>query len=285
MNTNTLLWLSALSGGFASAIAAYATLIAILGRIRWTHARVALRTARFVGKARSQKTAWLHYASPILGLALSVKAIWDGAWILALGCIAVGMLCWDPVRVFFGARKAKADAEVADFALICMAHVRREKTILQTLQEASVTLNDSDVRKTIAHALERFYNGASESEVLEHLLAEHSNGDWTLLVWALLERERGDSNAELGATVNALMRRRLRLRKHLQPAYHMIRRSVSLALILGGALASFLILTPASEYYSGSLQGQAVGVALLSVWFWITKIWTAQLQSMETMLE
>lgn len=285
MNTTTLLWLSSLAGGFASALAAYATLIAIVGRMDWTHARGALWTAHIVEQARSRSTAWLRYSAPVIGFPLAAKAIWDGGWLLALGCIALGMLCCEPVRILVRTRKAKADAEIADLALICMAHAHREKTILQTLEEASVTLNDSDVRKTIAHALQRFYNGATESETLEHLLAEHSNSDWALLVWALLEHRRAGSDMELAKTLDALMMRRLRMRKRTRPAYDMMRRSVALALILGATLASFLILTPASEYYLGSAQGQAVGVLLLSVWLWITRVWTAQLQTLEAMIE
>lgn len=285
MNTTTLLWLSSLAGGFASALAAYSTLIAIVGRMDWTHARGALWTAHIVEQARSRSTAWLCYSAPVIGFALAAKAIWDGSWILALGCIAVGMLGCEPVRVLVHTRKAKADAEVADLALVCIAHARREKTILQTLEEASVTLNDSDVRKPIAHALQRFYNGATESETLEHLLAERSSSDWALLIWALLERKRDGSDVELAKTLDALMMRRLRMRKRTRPAYETTRRSVALALILGIALASFLILTPASAYYTASLQGQAEGVLLLSVWLWITRVWAAQLQTIEAMIE
>lgn len=285
MNTTTLLWLSALSGGFASAIAAYATLIAIVGRMDWTHARGALWTERIVEQARSQSTAWLCYSAPVIGFALAAKAIWDGGWILALCCISAGMICFEPLQVFLRARTRTSDVEVADLALICMAHTQYEKTILQTLERASVTLNHSGVHKSIASALARFYNGATESETLEYLLAEHSNSDWALLVWTLFERRRGGSDTDSAKTLDAMMMRRLRMRKRTRPAYEMMRRSVALALILGVALACYLILTPASAYYTASLQGQSIGVLLLCVWLWITRVWTTQLQTIEAMIE
>lgn len=285
MNTTTLLWLSTLSGGFASGLAAYATLMTMAERMDWTHARGALWTARMVKKAHSWSSAWLRYVAPILGFGLAGKAIWDGGWILGVGCIAVGMMCLKLVQVLLGARKTMADAEVADLALVCMASEGRENTILQTLEEASVTLNHSDIRKSMADVLERFYNGATESETLEHLLAEHSNSDWALLVWGLLERKRGGNDVELSTTLDSLMMRRLRLRKRVQPTFEVARRSIALALILGFALAVFLTLTPASQYYVASLQGQAVAIVLLTVWLWTTQVWTAQLQTIEAVIE
>lgn len=285
MNTTTFLWLSTLSGGFASGLAAYATLMTMAERMDWTHARGALWSARIVKKAHSRSSAWLRYVAPILGFGLATKAIWDGGWILAVGCIAVGMMCLEPLQVLLGARKTMVDAEVADLALVCMASEGRENTILQTLEEASVTLNRSDIRKSMGDELERFYNGATESETLEHLLAGHSNSDWALLVWALLERKRGGSDVELSTTLNGLMRRRLRLRKRVQPTFEVARRSLALALILGFALAVFLTLTPASQYYVGSMQGQAIGILLLSAWLWTTQVWTAQLQTTGAVIE
>lgn len=285
MNVTALLWLSTLSGGFASTLAAYATLSAIARRIDWTHARGALWTAHLMERTRAWRSAWLWYAAPLVGFGFAAKATWDGGWILALGFIFAGVMCLAPVKTILGARKTAADAEVADLALVCMAQERREETILQTLDEASVTLNHTGVRRSMEDALARFYNGATESETLEHLLAERANSDWALLVWALLERKRGGNSAELRKKLDALMIRRLRLRKRTQPAFEMTRRSLALALILGVALAAYLTLTPASAYYIKSLQGQAVGSLLVSAWLWTTHVWTAQQQTIEAMIE
>lgn len=282
MNTGTLLWLSMLSGGFASALTAYATLSSLVRRIDWDDA---LRNAKLVEYTRGWGKVWLSYVVPVIGFGFAAKALWEGAWILALSLIFAGVACHLPVKVMLGTRKTAADADVADLALVCIAQGRREETILQTLDEASVTVNHPSVRKSVVIALEYFYTGATEGETLEHFLAEHTSGDWALLIWALLERKQSSNGADLRKRLDALMMRRLRLRKRTQPAFEMIRRSLALTLILGIALAAYLTLTPASEYYVESLQGQAIGSLLVGTWLWTTQVWAAQVQLIEAMTE
>lgn len=284
MNVTALLWISTLCGGLTSALAAYPTLSTLAMRMDWGGARGALWTVRVVKHARARNGAWLQYVALLVGCGFAVIALWRGGWLIALGCITAGMLCREPLQVLRRTRKTTADAHVADLALVCMAQTQDEKTILQTLDEASVTLNQTDIRRTIHNALERFYNGATESETLEQLLAEHAHGDWALLVWALLE-QKSSGDAELGKTLDALMLRRLRLRSHAQQAFEITRRSTAFALLLGVALAAFLILTPASVFYVASLQGQAIGVILLGAWLWITRVWTVQLETIAAVSE
>lgn len=284
MNVTALLWISTLCGGLASALAAYPTLSTLARRMDWAHARGALWTVRVVKNARVRRGSWLQAVAPLVGFGFAVIAIWKGGWLVAIGSIAAGMLCREPLQVLRHVYKKTAEVHIADLALVCMAQVQDEKTILQTLDEASVTLNQTDIRRTIHNALERFYNGATESETLEQLLAEHAHGDWALLVWALLE-QKCSGDAELGKTLDALMIRRLRFRTHTQPAFEITRRSTALALLLGVALAAYLILTPASVFYVASLQGQAIGVVLLSFWIWTVRLWSVQLQTMEVITE
>lgn len=284
MNVTALLWISTLCGGLASALAAYPTLSTLARRMDWAHARGALWTVRVVRHARVWRGAWLQYVALLVGFGFAGIALWKGGWLIALGCIAAGMLCREPLQVLRRPLKTTADAHVADLALVCMAQAQGDKTILQRLDEASVTFNQPGVRQSIDNALERFYNGATESEALEQLLAEHAHGDWALLLWALLE-QKSSGDAALGKTLDALMLRRLRLRKHAQPAFEMARCSTVFALLLGVALAAYLILTPASAFYVASLQGQAVGVLLLGAWLWITRVWMVQLRTIEAVSE
>ncbi len=224
-------------------------------------------------------------AAPALGLVFALKAASNGGWILAFGMIAAGTLLLPPLRTLIEVRTLNENIEVADLALLCMAQERHEATVLQTLEEASRTLNHSGVRRIVNETLQSFYSGATEAEALEELLVRHPNGDWALLLWSLLERRHTGNYDELRKKVDALMLRRVRLHKYTLPALELTRRSLGLALILCAALAAFITLSPASSFYLGSLQGQALGALLIFGLVWSVGISSARLRILQRISE
>lgn len=284
MNTSALLWLSVLLSGLASTLGAYLFLSAGVRRIDWQRARRMVWIPN-LARTGTRSYSWVSFAAPALGLVFALKATWNGGWVVAFALIFTGLFFLEPLRILIRAGQISENTEVADLALLCMAQERRDANVLQILDEASVMLNHSGVRRIVKEVLQFFYSGATEGEALEHLLTQHPNSDWALLLWALLERGRASNSGNLRTKLDALMRHRVRLHKYTLPALEMTRRSLGLTLILCAALATFVTLAPASSFYLSSLQGQALGSALLFLVVWIASIWSAQLQTLERMSE
>lgn len=285
MNTSALFWLSVISTGLASAVASWLLVERCVRGITADRAKRALWVRRVSARTNLSAHGWILYAAPVAGFLFALKAAWDGSWILALCFVVTGMMLVQPLRTWMEARRVRDSVPVTDLALVCIECDARDKAVLQILDESSATLGHLKLREIVEGAMQNFYNGATEDQVLRCLVTEQTNSVWGMLIWTLLVQQRSGSSMKLRNTFKGLMRERRELAKRARSTRVFVRRSVGCALILFAVWGGYLTITPASVFYSGSLQGQLIGGIALLALAWMTCVWSARLESIQRMVE
>lgn len=282
---SALLWLTAVSTGFASSLATWVFIDNCTRRITVKRRVRVLSGSHAAARPNLPIREWIQYVAPVVGFLFALKIAWDGGWILTL-CIGVaGMMLMTPIRIWANARNMYDITPVVDLALVCMECHTRDKGVLHTLDEVSAALDHPKLRETVQDALEYFYNGATEGEALQLLVSQNRNRNWALLIWTLLEQQRSDDGVNLRGKLTALMRQRHYLHKRALPALEFTRHSVELAVILCAAWTTYLTISPASTFYLGSSQGQLLGSIALLALVWTTLVWSAQVQTIQRIIE
>lgn len=281
MNASALLWLSVISAGFVSTLATWMFLNKCAHRLNINHAKGTLWVQTVAVRTNLPLQELMQYAALVIGFLFALKTIWGGGWILALCFVLAGLILMEPIRAWLHERHLQDITPVMDLALVCMECDSSNKTVLQTLDEASATLGHAEVRRIVSEALECFYNGATEGEALQRLLTQNSNSVWALLIWTLFEQQHRGGSAQLRSKLIKLMRHRLQLHRRALPALEVTRRSLGLSLIFCVAVTAYLTISPASTLYVSSLQGQVIGSLALIMLAWIACIWSAHIQTLQ----
>lgn len=284
MNAAALLWLSVISTGVASTLATWKFLNICLHRFNLTNATSALAVRTVAARTKLPLQAWTQYAAPVIGFFFAFKLAWDDRWILALCLVFTGLILMEPIRTWMQACRIHDSTPVMDLALICV-QCHSNKAVLQTLDEAGTILDHSKVLEIVRDALAFFYNGATEGEALQQLLSENTNSNWALLIWTLLEQRHSGESTKLRDKFSELMQGRLELHKRVRSAHELTRRSLGIALILCAGLSAYLTISPISSFYASSVQGQVISGIVLFILVWATCIWSAQVQTLQRILE
>ncbi|MDL1894774.1 hypothetical protein FBQ82_00735 [Anaerolineae bacterium CFX7] len=226
---------------------------------------------------------WMPYATPGIGLLFAFKLAWDGTWILT-GCLVfAAMMLIEPIRVWMKTRAIRDETPVIDFALICIERSAKDKPVLQTLDEASAALEHPMIRAIIQNSLQQFYNGETETQVLQNLVSQQTNSHWGLLIWTLVTQQRTNDDTKLREKVKDLLRQRFLLTQRARHAFVSTRRSVGILFLLCAALSAYLAISPSASVHIDSFQ--AIGSIALLALVWASHFGSTQMQTLQWISE
>lgn len=284
MNVSALLWLSVTSIGFAFALGTWLFLRTLVKRFIAARANRALHRNNAFVPVHLNASDWIPYAALGIGFLWAFKLAWDGAWILAACLVFAAMMLIEPMRVWMNTRTLPEATPVIDFALICMERSAKDKSVLQTLDEASAALEHPKIRSIVQNSLQEFYNGETETQVLRDLVSGQTNSVWGLLIWTLVMQQQMNDSANLRKQVTEIIRERFALEQGARPALAWLRRKLVIGFILCAMVGAYLTVSPTSSFDVSSLQGQAIGSLALLVLAWASHLWSLELQSLRTIV-
>ena len=283
MNVSALLWLSITSIGFATALATLALLQTVAQRFIATRAIRSLHFNNAIVTVHFNASAWIPFAACGIGFFLAFKLAWDGAWIVALCVLFAGLLHIEPMRVWMKTRAIHDETPVIDFALICIERSAKDKPVLQTLDEASAAFEHPTIRAIIQNSLQQFYNGETETQVLQNLVSQQNNSHWGLLIWTLVTQQRTNDDTKLREKVTDLLRQRFLLTQRARHALISTRRSVGILFLLCAALSAYLAISPSASLHIDSFQVIAC-IAVLTL-VWRSHLCSTQMQTLQWIVE
>ncbi len=283
MNVSALLWLSVTSIGLGFALATWIFLQTLVHRFITARAIRALHINRVIVPAHFKVSDWIPYAALVIGFLLAFKLAWDGAWILASCLLFAGLLHIEPMRVWMKTRAIHDETPVIDFALICIERSAKDKPVLQTLDEASAALEHPTIRAIIQNSLQQFYNGETETQVLQNLVSQQTNSHWGLLIWTLVTQQRTNDDTKLREKVTDLLRQRFLLTQRARHAFVSTRRNVGILFLHCAALSAYLAISPSASVHIDSFKVIA-SIALLTL-VWASQFGSIQMQTLQWILE
>ncbi len=283
MNVSALLWLSVTSIGLGFALATWMFLQNLVQRFIATRTIRSLRLDNVIGISQFKVSDWIPYAALGIGFLLAFKLTWDGAWILASCLLFAGLLHIEPMRVWMKTRAIRHETPVIDFALICIVRSAKDKPVLQTLDEASAVLEHPTIRAIIQNSLQQFYNGETETQVLQNLVSQQTNSVWGLLIWTLVMQQRTNDDTKLPEKVTELLRQRFLLEQRARHVLVSTRWSVGILFLLCAALSAYLAISPSASVHIDSFQVIA-SIALLTL-VWASHFCSTQMPTLQWISE
>lgn len=283
MNVSALLWLSVTSIGFGFALATWMFLQNLVKRFIVTQALRSLHINNVIVTSQFNVSDWIPYAALGIGFLLAFQLTWDGAWILASCLLFAGLMLIEPIHEWMKTRAISDAAPVTDFALICIERSAKDKPVLQTLDEASAALEHPTIRVIIQNSLQQFYNGETETQVLQNLISQQNNSHWGLLIWTLVTQQRTNDDTKLREKVTDLLRQRFLLTQRAQHAFVSTRQNVGILFLLCAALSAYLAISPSASVHIDSFQVIA-SIALLTL-VWTSYLCSTQMQTLQWISE
>ena len=284
MNVPSLLWLSVTSIGFGFALATWVVLQKFAQRFIAPRAIRTLHINKVIVTAHFSVSDWIPYAAFGLGFLFAFKLTWDGAWILSSCVLFAGLLLTEPIREWTKTRAISDATPVIDFAVICIERSAKDKPVLQTLDEANAALGHPTIRVIIQNSLQQFYNGETETQVLQNLVSQQNNSVWGLLIWTLIWQQQMNDSTNLRKQVTELIRERFALEQRARPALASLHRKLAIVFLLCAIVVAYFTVSSSSSFDATSVQGQAIGSIALIILIWAGHLWAVELQSLRTMV-